>query len=99
MQCKFKAYKIKTQTKISRENKHNVKKLKCELNLKQNMREKKNPKKREECVKMRKWPCHEKNSTWKNNAMRIEFENQRVEMLENLKSWKIENAKECLKRA
>jgi hypothetical protein len=31
----------------------------------------------------------------KNNAMRIEFENQRVEMLENLKSLKIEKAKEC----
>jgi hypothetical protein len=27
-----------------------------------------------------------KNSRWKNNAMRIEFEDQRVEMLENLKS-------------
>jgi len=51
---------------------------------------------------MWEWECDlvmKKKSTWKNNAMRIEFENQRVEMLENLKSWKIENAKECFKKA
>ncbi len=56
---------------------------------------KKKTKKREEYVRMRMWRCHEENSMRKNNAMRIEFENQRVEMLENLKSLKIEKAKEC----
>ncbi len=39
------------------------------------------------------WPCHEKNSTRKNNAMRIEFENQRVETLEYFEKLKNRKSK------